>query len=568
MHRMDESDMVKNSTKKAQSMPLKIGLISDSTQVSVYVNDLIQWAKKEPGIELKHYILYAASPSTDIQPKPNITRLWHSLKKNGFRKTISNIVFQALTWFEFRKLKRNEMHNKHLNTYNILDSGLSILKINPIVAKSGAALEFSVDDIKKITLLDLDLLLICGLNTLQGSILTACKFGILSIHCGDYFRYRGCPEGFWEVLRGSDTTGFVVYKLTENLDAGVVYFHGLMETKGSWLLNQANIYSTSLHYFKEFLKKLVITQQLPSPLPELPYSRTPHKIPDIVHIIRYAWMRLKNRAKNSVKSRSVWNVAFVHTHWRDASLYNSIRLPALPGKGLADPFVYSKDGKDYCFVEEIDETLAKGSIVVYELFRTSAIRLGTILNENFHLSFPYIFEYDGQLLMLPESHQNKDIRVYECVCFPLQWKLKHIIMNNISAVDTLLFPKDNKWWLLTSTNQSNDVGNFYEMVIFSADSPFSKEWTPHSLNPVYVDASRARNGGFFQSENKLYRVSQAQGIDNYGKSATINEIIDLTDKSFREVEIVKILPYFKKDIKGTHHFHTNGSTTVFDFNKS
>lgn len=560
--------MIKNSTKKSPSMPLKIGLISDSTQISVYVRDLVQWAKNEPGIELKHYILHKAPPSSETKTKSKISRLWHSLKKHGLRKTISNVLFQALTWFEFIKLKRNQVHINHLDKYNILDFGLTILKINPVVSKLGTVHEFSEDDIQKITLLELDLMLICGLPILCGSILTTCKFGILSIHCGDYFQYRGCPEGFWEVLNEADNTGFVINKLADNMGNGIVYFHGLMETKGSWLFNQANIYSQSFHYFKEFLKKLGIAKKLPNPLPVLPYSRTPHTMPDMLDTIRYAWIRLKNRAKNSVKSQSVWNVAFVHSHWRDASLYEGIPLPALPGKGLADPFVYSKDGKEYCFVEEIDEANSKGSIVVYELFQTSAIRLGTVLDENFHLSFPYIFEYEGQLLMLPESHQNQDIRLYECIDFPLQWKLKHIIMNNISAVDTLLFHKDNKWWIFTNTNQSNDPGHFYEMVIFSADSPFEKEWTPHPLNPVYVDASRARNGGFFQSDNKFYRVSQAQGIDNYGKSATINEIIELTDGSFREVRIANILPYFKKGIKGTHHFHTNGPTTVFDFNKS
>lgn len=185
----------------------------------------------------------------------------------------------------------------------------------------------------------------------------------------------------------------------------------------------------------------------------------------------------------------------------------------------------------------------------------------------FHLSFPYIFEYDGKTLMMPESHENRDIRIYECVDFPLQWKLKHVVMSNISAADSLLINKENKWWLFTNIDHWDGDDHCEELAIFSADSPFSSEWVSHPLNPIYVNASCARNGGFFKSEGKLYRISQNQGTDAYGKSVVINEIIELTENSFREDQIFEILPNFKKNILGTHHFHTNGSIMVFDYYK-
>jgi hypothetical protein len=65
--------------------------------------------------------------------------------------------------------------------------------------------------------------------------------------------------------------------------------------------------------------------------------------------------------------------------------------------------------------------------------------------------------------------------------------------------------------------------------------------------------------------DKIFRVSQGQGFDLYGRRALINEIVELTESSYRETCIAEVDPYFKNDICGTHHMHSNGSITVFDY---
>jgi len=65
-----------------------------------------------------------------------------------------------------------------------------------------------------------------------------------------------------------------------------------------------------------------------------------------------------------------------------------------------------------------------------------ARELGTVLKEEFHLSFPFLFEFEGALLMCSESREAREIRIYECVEFPLKWRLKTVAMRNVVAADT------------------------------------------------------------------------------------------------------------------------------------
>ena len=48
--------------------------------------------------------------------------------------------------------------------------------------------------------------------------------------------------------------------------------------------------------------------------------------------------------------------------------------------------------------------------------------------------------------MCPESSAAKDIRLYKCNNFPLDWKLEKILIQDIHAVDTNIFRLDGKWW--------------------------------------------------------------------------------------------------------------------------
>jgi hypothetical protein len=64
--------------------------------------------------------------------------------------------------------------------------------------------------------------------------------------------------------------------------------------------------------------------------------------------------------------------------------------------------------------------------------------------------------------------------------------------------------------------------------------------------------------------NRLFRVSQSQGFDLYGRAAHIREIVELSDTTFREMKVAELGPRFADDVTGTHHMHSSGEVTVFD----
>jgi len=60
----------------------------------------------------------------------------------------------------------------------------------------------------------------------------------------------------------------------------------------------------------------------------------------------------------------------------------------------------------------------------------------------------------------------------------------------------------------------------------------------------------------------LVRRLSAAGLNTYGKAATIREIIELSETTYREAEYCQVVPHFAEDIDGIHHMHSSGAVTV------
>jgi hypothetical protein len=230
---------------------------------------------------------------------------------------------------------------------------------------------------------------------------------------------------------------------------------------------------------------------------------------------------------------------------------------------LADPFVLQDDGKTYCFAEELDFREPRGCIVAYELNDTGAARIGRVIAEPFHLSFPYIFRLGPAIYMVPESSENRDVRVYECTRIPDRWKLRKVLMHDVSTADTMIFEHAGRWWIFTNLDPAETGDYCSELHIFHSDHPLSDRWIPHPKNPVLSDARTARNAGVLFDGDAIYRVSQRQAFDTYGSGFSINRIDRLTPDDYAESEQFAHDERFDRSVR-VHHMHSNGQYTVFD----
>jgi hypothetical protein len=89
-------------------------------------------------------------------------------------------------------------------------------------------------------------------------------------------------------------------------------------------------------------------------------------------------------------------------------------------------------------------------------------------------------------------------------------------------------------------------------------------WKPHQRNPVKSDVRNSRPAGrLFYWNGELYRPAQ-DSSQRYGYAMTINRVVRLTPDDFVEEEVSKVLPHWRKDLRGTHTLNICEDLTVID----
>ena len=108
-----------------------------------------------------------------------------------------------------------------------------------------------------------------------------------------------------------------------------------------------------------------------------------------------------------------------------------------------------------------------------------------------------------------------------------------------------------------------------ELHIFYANELKTNLWQPlASGNPIIFNSLKAKNGGIFNHQGKIYRVNQVHEQGHYGNRFNINEIVMLSEKGYFEKELSTIYPKFKENIISTHHFSANEKIASIDFAKT
>ncbi len=504
--------------------------------------------------------------------------------KNYKKKTIFNILrfclngkyltiflIKIITCIEnlhARKKFKNFFLNFSLNNY----CNLKFISLNSKKSLSNYYLNFSPDEIKKITSEGVDVLIRFNSGILKGEILNCTKYGILSFHRGDNRINRGGPSGFWEVFNNEESTGFVLQKLNEELDGGDIIYRGSIPTKETWTTNKLSIISKSNFALKKILNYIAKNHSLPPSEEVFLHYKKLYKIDNPVipliyilkilcpSIITYFYFRFAPMRKTN------WSVAYSKYDGFKTSLFRYKEITNPPNRFLADPFIYSKDNRSIIFVEDYSFKKSKGDISAIELSKGNEKHLGIVLSEEFHLSFPFIFEYKNELYMVPETGSIMEIRLYKCIKFPTEWKFYKTIMKNVSAADNMIIFQNDKWFLFSNICSANTNDHDSELHIFYADNPISNKWIPLKCgNPVLFDPQKSRNGGFITNDGELYRINQIYKNKKYGHSFGINLIEKINENEYSERRISNISPDFKDKIKKTHHFHSNKFFTVIDF---
>jgi len=544
---------------------LKIGLLLDSLVSDKYIYELALWAKDQPNISISHLLVHSRRRDSKRET------IASSIFKQALYDLASRILFRWITSVETLLLKRSGLHGLHSDHYRLFDLGKTVNGILEIsVSECGGAYRCFPEDIEKIKALDLDLLIRCDSKKPRGDILRASRLGVICLGHGDDRIFPGGAAGFWECYEERPQTGFNIHRVTDEVDAGEVLFRGSFKTRYYFSLNQAHLCKKSYVHLQNLLHQIAATGKLPAAesTPDLSSSicfpNFPHLHQSVAYGVKVAKRILIKVIAKMLGIKERWGISLLSGNWDQVEYSRSTPVKLPKGRMWADPFLYLHDGKTFCFIEDVVYETNRGHITALEITGTNVVERGIAVKEPFHLSFPFLFKYKNELYMCPESSESRQIRIYRCTEFPLKWELHSVVMENVCAVDTLLFEREGKWWMLTSIDQSGTQDYGSELYLFSSDSPLQTHWAPHPQNPIRIDAHGGRNAGLIAEGERLFRIAQRQGFDRYGEGILVYEIKDISESTFAEELIAEINPTFRPGLLGTHHLSTDGKTTIID----
>jgi hypothetical protein len=219
---------------------------------------------------------------------------------------------------------------------------------------------------------------------------------------------------------------------------------------------------------------------------------------------------------------------------------------------VADPFMLRHDHTWRMFFEVMPTTTQRGEIGLAtsnDALTWTYERI--VLREPFHLSYPHVFESQGEYYMLPETLDAGAVYLYKARNFPYDWAIVARLIERRLA-DPSIVRFNDLWWLFAcSTPYQHDTLRLY----FAAE--LTGPWTEHPKSPlIQNDKCRARPAGrILKFDNRLFRFAQ-DCVPQYGSGVRAFEITSLTKDSYAEVELR--IPILKPsgngwNASGMHH---------------
>lgn len=276
---------------------------------------------------------------------------------------------------------------------------------------------------------------------------------------------------------------------------------------------------------------------------------------------------------NNVKATSGCSIGIYSSNSSEPFSFsgNNIQNPVLtsrditdvPARFVADPFLINYGKEYFLFFEVMNEETNNGDIGLATSnngYNWSYNRI--VLDEPFHLSYPYVFEWKNKFYMIPESSQVKGVRLYQANDFPYNWSFVKTLIEGKDFCDSSVCYYNNTWWLFTSTSSNSDLYLYY------SDSLFGP-WVEHPKSPIIKgDMNISRPGGkIVVLKDRIIRYAQDDYPD-YGNQVWAFEITNISKKTYEEHKISNIpviKGYDSWNIRGMHQvspYKVNNSTWI------
>ena len=192
----------------------------------------------------------------------------------------------------------------------------------------------------------------------------------------------------------------------------------------------------------------------------------------------------------------------------------------------ADPFLYVRGGELYLF----NEAMAGNGPGWIEGYKSADLEnfeaLGPILRESGHMSYPFVFEAHGDVLLIPETLHAMEVALYRFEAFPFGvHKLRTLFGGDY--VDSSAIEVGSHWFLFTTSLSRG-------LHLFVTDDIVHGQLSAHPMNPITRDPRFERCGGApLVLDGKLYRPAQ-NCAETYGGNLSLMEVIEISPTSYEE----------------------------------
>lgn len=539
---------------------LKIGLLINDYCVQAWEYDLVaEILSSEYSIIEAVIIQKKLTDNRMKKPPGNFLFRFHS--------RLDHLVFSGRNNYKERKDIRN-----------------SLVNTNQFVLPSAGQAESSdgnSDAIREISKLGLDIIVKLGYGPVNEELCGLSKYGLWSYPMTDCSYESIDTTGYFEVIDKQPvivselvtrmTKGQLPLVLARVTEATCAYSVSLTREK---LFRRASLFVPRIiiglwkegpDYLKKIENKfggtgLSLITQMPPPTAlkslgnffKAGFIFIRQVVKKIIYTDPFTWVLLFQKASDN--------------NFETHSYKDFKKLKPTSDRFWADPFVVNMKDKYYVFVEEFLYKANKGHIAVLELDKNGQLQKTQKIIENpYHMSYPFVFQRDSAYYMIPETGGNRSIDLYRCTGFPWKWEFVKSIMKDINAVDTTLLYHNGKWWLFTLIDEINSsLAVSPELYLFWSDDFLSDRWTGHPMNPVVTDVRYARPAGrIFIRDGNIYRPSQ-DCAGRYGNSFDINQILKLTCEDYQEKSVIKVKPDWDNSLQGAHTFNSDGNFYILD----
>lgn len=558
--------MVEQEHPASTHRPLRIAVLLDGWEQPRWIRDTLEDIGARGLGRISAVVLNAAAPT---RGKPSLGKRVASWVRNA-----SYLPYEFISRFDRRFYRYDPDPFGGVTVQDLLRDA----NVVPVAPRQTAFSDYFPDDaVDTLRALNLDVALRFGFRILRGKALHIARHGIWSFHHGDNRESRGGPTCFWEVFEGRETVGAVLQVLSEDLDAGEVIARIDVPTHALSVNQTAGrLYWRAIPGLLSALERLSrgrpVAQSNMSGNGWMAYSRPLYSRPRAATTMRMVARLLGRRVRarwHAIAGREQWRLLVHNERGSNSNAPSAapfrFRHLVPPGdRYWADPCPVWNEGRHWVFFEEHPFNSTNAHISVVEV-NDSGQPVGepaVALRRDYHLSYPFVFQWKGEWYMTPESYTRGAIELFRCTRFPDAWEFAGNLLDGVAAVDPTIAKIGDRWWLFVAAlPERSTVADMLN--VYYAAEPLGP-WTAHPLNPVKVDLRSARPaGGLFEVDGAWIRPAQ-DGAPSYGSRIAFNRIDELTPTTYRETVVQCLTPSWDSHVLGVHTINCAHGLTAID----